>query len=148
MCNWIEKLSNLLAGYKTLLLVDDIIANKSLDKQRQPLLGLTILGRHKGHSLWLLTQSYTAVPMNIRRQAQMLYVWYPKKRGDWDTIQEENDITETPEEVASVKKQLKQGKHTCLVMRRFLEYCNKNSYKTPTLLLSRDYRAHISKMIE
>ena len=32
-------------------------------------------------------------------------------------IQKENDDIETPEDLASVKKQLKQGKHTCLVMR-------------------------------
>ena len=55
--------------------------------------------------------------MNIRRQAKMLYIWFAKKRGDWDTIQEENDIIETSEELASVKKEIKQGKHTCLVMR-------------------------------
>ena len=47
----------------------------------------------------------------------MLYVWYLKQRGDWNAIHEENGIIETSEEVASVKKQLKQGKHTCLVMR-------------------------------
>ena len=54
---------------------------------------------------------------NIRRQAKMLYVWYPKNRTDLNTIHEENDIIETPEELANVKKQLKQGKHTCLIMR-------------------------------
>ena len=27
-------------------------------------------------------QSYTAVPKNIRRQAKMLHVWYPKNRTD------------------------------------------------------------------
>ena len=96
--------------------MDDIIADETLDKQRQPFLGLAIPGRHKGHSLWLLTQSYTAIPMNIRRQAKMFCVWYPKKRGDWDTIHEENDII-THEESASAKKKLRQGKHTCLVMR-------------------------------
>ena len=74
----IEKISNLLTGDKTLFLIDDIIANETLDKRRQPLLGLAISGRHMGHSLWLLTQSYTAVPNNIRRQAKMLYIWYPK----------------------------------------------------------------------
>ena len=74
-------------------------------------------GRHKGHSLSLLIQSYTAIPMKIRRQAKMLYVWYPKTQGDWDAIHEENDIIEMPEELVSVKKQLKQGMHTCLVMR-------------------------------
>ena len=82
----IEKISNLLTGDKTLFLTDDIIADETLDKRRQPLLELAILGRHRGHSLWLLTQSYTAVPNNIRRQAKMLYVWYPKNRTDLNTI--------------------------------------------------------------
>ena len=74
----IEKISNLLAGDKTLFLIDDIIADETLDKCCQPLLELAISGRHRGHSLWLLTQSYTAIPNNIRRQAKMLYIWYQK----------------------------------------------------------------------
>ena len=74
----IEKISNLLAGDKTLFLSDDIIADETLDKCHYRLLELTILGRHRGHSLWLLTQSYTAVPNNIRRQAKMLYVGIQK----------------------------------------------------------------------
>ena len=81
------------------------------------MLGLAISGRHKDHLLWLLMQSYTAVPMDIRRQAKMLCIWYPKKRGDWDTIHEENNVIEMQEEVASAKKKLRQGKYTCLVMR-------------------------------
>ena len=54
----IEKISNLLAGDKTLFLIDDIIANETLDKCRQPLLELAISGRHRARSLWLLTQLY------------------------------------------------------------------------------------------
>ena len=69
----IEKISKLLAGSKTLFLIDDIIAIEALNKHRQPLLGLAISGRQRVHSLWLLTQSYTAIPNNIRRQAKMLY---------------------------------------------------------------------------
>ena len=76
-----EKIGNLLTGDKTLFLIDDIIANETLNKHWQPLLELAISGRHKGNSLWLLTQSYTAIPNNIRRQAKMLYVWYPKKQN-------------------------------------------------------------------
>ena len=113
----IEKISNLLTGDKTLYLIDDIIADETLDKQRQPLLELVISERHRGHSLWLSTQSYTAVPNNIRRQVKMLYVWYPKNQTDLNTIHEENDII-GPEELARVKAQLKRGKHTCLIMRR------------------------------
>ena len=92
------------------------MANETLDKRDQPLLELVISGRHMGHSLRLLTQSYTAIPNNIRRRAKMLYVWYPKNRTDLNTIHEENDII-GPEELARVKAQLKQGKHTCLIMR-------------------------------
>ena len=112
----IEKISNLLTGDKTLFLTDDIIADETLNKRHQPLLELVISGRHRAHSLWLLTQSYTAIPNNIRRQVKMLYVWYPKNRTDLTTIHKENDII-GPEELARVKAQLKWGKHTCLIMR-------------------------------
>ena len=109
-------MSNLLAGSKTLFLIDDIIANETLNKQRQPLLELAISRRHRGHSRWLLTQSYIAVPKNIRRQTKMLYIWYPKNRMDLNVIHEENEVIEK-EELARVKGQLKWGKHTCLIMR-------------------------------
>ena len=99
-----------MARWKTLFLIEDIIADETLDKRRQTLLGLAISGRHKGNLLWLLTQSYTAIPMNIRRQAKMLYVWYPKKQRGWDVIHEENDIIEMPEDLASVKKEEKWSK--------------------------------------
>ena len=103
----IEKISKLSAGSKTLFLIDDIIANEALNKCHQPLLGLAILGRHKGHSLLLLTQSYTAIPNNIRRQAKMLYAWYPKNRMDLNTIHKENNVIEMKEELARVKRELK-----------------------------------------
>ena len=45
----IEKISNLLTGDKTLFLIDDMIADETLDKCRQPLLELAILGRHRGY---------------------------------------------------------------------------------------------------
>ena len=97
-------------------MIDDIITDETLDKHRQPLLKLAISGRHRGHSLRSLTQSYTAVPNNIQRQAKMLYVWYPKNRTDFNVIHEENDVIGL-EELARVKAQLKRGKHACLIMR-------------------------------
>ena len=112
----IEKISNLLTGDKTLLLIDDIISDETVDKRRQPLLELLISGRHRGHSLWLLTQSYTAIPNNVRRQAKMLYLWYPENRTGLNTIHKENYVI-GPEELARVKAQLKRGKHSFLIMR-------------------------------
>ena len=55
---WIKKMDNFCVGCKTLFLNDDIIADNTLDEKRQPLLELAISGRHRNHSLWLLTQCY------------------------------------------------------------------------------------------
>ena len=46
----------------------------------------------------------------------MLYIWYPKNRTDLNIIHEENDVIEM-RELARVKAELKQVKHTCLIMR-------------------------------
>ena len=106
---WIEKLSQLLAHSQTLFIIDDIIVDKSLDKRRQSLLELTISNRHRGHYLWLLTQFYTAIPKNLRRQAKAIFVWYPKERGDLKAIHEGNDVL-TDNELIVAKKFLKKIK--------------------------------------
>jgi hypothetical protein len=112
--DWIERLGTLLAGEETLFIVDDVIADESLDKRRQSLLELAISGRHKKHSLWLLTQSYNAIPKNIRRQCKMLFLWYPKERSDLKLVDEESNIIE---DWTAIKQQLQQSKHACLYLR-------------------------------
>ena len=72
----------------------------------------------------------------------MLYVWYPKNRTDLNTIHKENDIIGL-EELARVKAQLKQGKHTCLIMR--MEH-PRDYMIISTALLSRDYRTPIKRL--
>ena len=114
--DYIEKLSNLEAGNAVLFIVDDIIAEENLDKRRQSLLELAISGRHKNHYLWLLTQSYAAIPKNLRRQAKAIFTWYPKERGDMRAIHEENDVL-TNDELIVVKEHLKNVKQTCLYIR-------------------------------
>ena len=71
---WIKKLTELLWFLKVIFIIDDIIANKDLDKRRQPLLELSISGRHRGHYLWLLTQSYKGIPKTLREQAKAIFV--------------------------------------------------------------------------
>ena len=85
-------MSQLLAHSETLFIIDDIIADESLDKRRQSLLELAISGRHRNHYLWMLTQSYTGIPKNLRKQAKAIFVWYPKERADLRAIQDENDV--------------------------------------------------------
>ena len=44
---WIKKLSELSLFLEVLFIIDDIIANESLDKRRQPLLELSISGKRQ-----------------------------------------------------------------------------------------------------
>ena len=57
----------------------------------------------------------------------MIYVWYPKSKSDLNIIHEENNVIETQEELNQVKMKLKQGKHTCLIIKtefpRMYEVC-------------------------
>ena len=93
-----------------------MIADEALDKRRNPLLELAISGRHRQHSLWLLTQSYTALPKNLRRQKKMLFTWYPSEKSDLKTIDEETNLM-TSVDVSKIKEQLKSEKHACLYVR-------------------------------
>ena len=101
---------------EVLFIVDDIIANKDLDKRRQPLLELPISERHRGHYLWLLTQSYKGIPKKLRGQAKAIFVWYPKARLDLKMIHDENDVL-TYDELVVARAFLKKSKYTCLYIR-------------------------------
>ena len=113
---WVEKLSQLLACSETLFIIDYIIADQSLDKQRQSLLELATSGRHCDHYLCLLRQSCSAIPKNLRRQAKAIFVWYPKERTDLKMIHDENHVF-TDNELVIVRDLLKESKHTCLYIR-------------------------------
>ena len=112
----IEKLSSLFSGEETLFIVDDMISDETLDKKHQPLLELAISGRHRQHSLWLLTQSYTAVPKNLRRQKKQLFAWYPSEKSDLKILDEETNLMNS-EDLAKIKEKLKREKHACLYVR-------------------------------
>ena len=116
LLDWIKNFSKLFAGESTLFIIDDCIADEWLNKRRGCLLELAISGRHRNHSLWLLTQSYTAIPKNLRRQKKMLFMWYPNEKPDLRIADDETNVI-PDNEMGSIKEQLKQSKHGCLFIR-------------------------------
>ena len=113
---WIENFSQLLAGSETLFIIDVIIGDEGLDKRRQPLLELAISGRHRDYYLWLLTQSYSAIPKNLRKQAKAIFVWCPQIKADLKMIHDENNVL-TNDELVIVGDFLRTSKHACLYIR-------------------------------
>ena len=111
LCQWTGKLSQLLSGLKTLFIIDDIIANKDLDKRRQLLLELSIAGRNQGQYLWLLTQSYSGIPKKLREQAKAIFVCYQDLY--LKMLHDENDVL-TDNEFVVARDFFKKSKYACL----------------------------------
>ena len=75
-----------------------------------------MFGSHCDHYLWLLTQSYSAIPKHLIRQAKVIFVWYPKERGDHKMIHDENNVL-TDDELVIVRDFLRTSKHASLYIR-------------------------------
>ena len=76
---------------------------------------------HRGHCLWLLMQSYSAIPKNVKRQAKAIFLWYPKERTDFKMIHDENDVL-TEDELVVTRNFLKKLKHACLYIQNEYPY--------------------------
>ena len=57
------------------------ITDESLDKWKQSLLELAILVRHHNHYLWLLMQSYLAIPKNIIIQTKSMFMMHDENNA-------------------------------------------------------------------
>ena len=116
LLEWINLLSTWFSSDDVLLVVDDMIADKTLDKTRGALLDIAISGRHRKDSLWMLTQRYKKIPITVRDQLKQLLVWYSKNRHELELIIAENDVGSSLD-IPNIKEQLKNEKHACLYMR-------------------------------
>ena len=121
------------AGSETLFIITDILAYESFDKRRQSLLKLPVSGKQRNHYLWLLTQYYSVIPKNLKKQAKAIFVWYSNEKTDLKIIQYENYVL-TNNELVIVRGLLKESKHACLYIRnehpRGFKYLKMNMGKT------------------
>ena len=115
LLEWIKLLSAFFSGKNVLFIVDDMIADETLDKTRGALLDIAISGRHRIYSMWMLTQRYKKVSITVRDQHKQLFVWFPKNRHELELIITENDVGDV--DVGYIKEQFKNEKHACLYLR-------------------------------
>ena len=65
---WIKLFKNTLKGYQTLFIIDDCSVEGEINKKRDALSELAFSGRHRDHSLRVLTQKYNLVSKDVREQ--------------------------------------------------------------------------------
>ena len=65
---WIRSFKDTLKGRQTLYIIDDCLAEGEINKKRDALSELAFSGRHRNHSLWVLTQKYNSISKDVREQ--------------------------------------------------------------------------------
>ena len=112
----LKVLSLAFEGEKVLYIVDDCIAEEGIDQRRSALTELVNSGRHRGHSLWLVSQKYTSIPKTVRDQAQVVVSFHMKDKKVWDQLVAENTAACRPEDVESARIHLAKSRHNCAVI--------------------------------
>ena len=109
----IKTVSLAMAGETVLFIVDDLVADEDMGKRRSALTELVNSGRHRGHSLWLLSQSYTSIPKTVRAQAQFVVTFWKKDIKVWDQLVAENAAACKPEDLERARSHLAKSRHNC-----------------------------------
>jgi hypothetical protein len=120
--DWIRALSNELRGESVLFILDDLSADKAIKKKRDALSELVFSGRHRGHSVWSLSQKYNAISTDLRENTQWVACFACKDRDSFEEVLRENDAVPAAEH-KRIREQLASTKHGKLVLRTCFPPC-------------------------
>ena len=76
---WIKLFRSTLKFHQTLFIIDDCSAECEINKKRDALSEPAFSGRHRNHSLWVLTQKYNSVSKDLREQIKWLCLFFYKR---------------------------------------------------------------------
>ena len=116
---WIKLSTNALKGHQTLFVIDDCSAEGEINKKRDALSELAFSGRHRNHSLWVLTQKYNSVSKDVREQLKWLCLFFTKDRDSFEDCLRENDVGPDKGERDRLKKCLQDKLYSKLILKCF-----------------------------
>ena len=100
-----------------MLVIDDCSAEGEINKKRGVLSELAFSGRHRNHSLWVLTQKYISISKDIREQIKWLCLFFTKDRDSFEDCLRENDVIPDKNERDRLKKCLKDRPYSKLILK-------------------------------
>ena len=104
LSEWIKLFKSTLKGFQTLFIIDDCSAEGEINKKRDTFSELAFSGRHRNHSLWVLTQKYNSVSKDVREQIKWLCLFFTKDRDSFEGCLRENDVIPDKNERDRLKK--------------------------------------------
>ena len=114
---WIKLFRNTLKFRKTLFIIDDCSAEGEINKKTDALSELAFSGRHRNHSLWVLTQKYNSLSKDVREQIKWFCLFFTKDRDSFEDCLRENDVVPDKNERDKLKKCLKNKLYSKLILK-------------------------------
>ena len=75
-----------------MFIIDDRSAEGEINKQRDALSELAFSGRHRNHSLWVLTQKYNSIYKDVREQIKWIRLFFTKYPNSFEDCLRENGV--------------------------------------------------------
>ena len=83
--DWVRIVSFMFEGTNSLIILDDCAASRDVKKRTNELVNLAFSARHKGLSVWVLTQQMTSISKPFRENIACLVLFYtPSRREVFD----------------------------------------------------------------
>ena len=114
---WIRMFTKVFKGHETLFIIADCSAKGEINKKRDALSGLAFSGRHRNHSLWVLTQKYNSVSKDVREQVKWLCLFFTKVRDSFEDCLRENDVVHDKNERVRLKESLQKRPYSKLILK-------------------------------
>ena len=114
---WIRLFKGALKGHQTLFIIVDCSAEGEINKKRDGLSELAFSGRHRNHSLWVLTQKYNSVSKDVREQIKWLCLFFTKDRDSFEDCLRENNVIPNKNERNRLKKCLQVRLYSKLILK-------------------------------
>ena len=112
-----KSFKNTLKGHQTLFIIDDCSVEGEINKKRDALSELAFSGRHRNHSLWVLTQKYNSISKDIREQIKWLCLFFTKHPDSFENCLRENDVIPDKNEWDRLKKCLQDRPYSKLILK-------------------------------
>lgn len=113
---WLSALYDIYKGTPTLYIIDDMASSAALSEKNNTLSYLAMSGRHALQSTWILSQAYTSVLKDFRRQTKWVALFDPKDRDSFNECLRENDIVPA-EAIADIRAKLANKLHSKLILK-------------------------------
>ena len=108
---------NTLKGHQTLFIIDDCSAEGEINKKQDALFELAFSGRHRNHSLWVLTQKYNSISKCVREQIKWLCLFFTKDQDSFEDCLRENDVIPDKDERDRLKRCLQDRRYSELILK-------------------------------